>query len=1050
MNLRAISLAFFLASGMHVRAQVIPDKILFDPVSVPGNLRSALTEDIIQDPFGMLWVGSNVLYRYNGREFKKYNAIFPDTLGFSQREITKLLWDKVKNRLLISTRNYGILQYRYETDRLEKLPGKNAPIINEIAQTDDGTVWATSFTQGVFVLRNDTLVPWSVPNEVANPTGMNVNGNEIWIGCLRQVIVATRDKIKKTIPLTQYAEYINNAIRAHALHLDRQGRLWIGTERDGLIVIDSSSYGLIKKFSPNTRPFYSTITRIEEDETGLVWLLTRGDGIVLYSPEDDAYKHVIRNESETGSLSGDHCTSFCLDATGIVWIGATGALNKYDRSKIKFEHFNHQPNNPNSLSDDNIRHIYQSDDRTIFLSTSDGFINMISPDRKIEHVRVALTNKKGFISPLCLIPGPRDNFLVGTSVGLLEFDRKKRSFAFHPPLQKFTEGLSVRQIISHKGKFYLTCSGRLIVYDPSKKEVVVHTQATGVRNSSHVLVDYADRVWVGVSDGLAYLPTGGEKFSTIDLQGQKVRPDSSNFMTLSMQEIGDQLWVNSFNHGIFVFDHHANPPVLVKRITTENGLPENTVYATLPDADNNIWIAHNRGLSKLEPQTEKYTHFTVSEGLQDEEFNRMAYFRNEKGHIILGGINGINYFDPAKVTVENINTSIQLTGLRILTPSAKTEYFYLMTAPALRELSHEENSIQFDFFVPDFHEPIRYQTFYKLHPFEKNWTETDNLTSSAYANLPPGDYTFSVKATSLWGPQTERSVAFTILPPFWRTWWFRTLLVLAIAGATYGLIYRRTKSIEHARIRLETLLKIRTKEIERSREELRNLNKKKDLIFSILSHDLRSPLTTLKGFLSLLIENTDALSRDDLKKHASTIRHSVTNSLDLIDNTLYWSLSQTGNIQCNPSTVFLAPLFEKIRGLYQLTAEKKKIDLQFMHMDGLAVHADENMIYVLLRNLVSNALKFTMEGQCVQVDAMQQGALICIRVKDQGVGMSDLEVKKIFELDNPVVKKGTSSEKGTGLGLMLCKKFIELNRGQLLIESKEGEGSQFTVILPKA
>jgi signal transduction histidine kinase len=204
----------------------------------------------------------------------------------------------------------------------------------------------------------------------------------------------------------------------------------------------------------------------------------------------------------------------------------------------------------------------------------------------------------------------------------------------------------------------------------------------------------------------------------------------------------------------------------------------------------------------------------------------------------------------------------------------------------------------------------------------------------------------------------------------------------------------------------------------------------------------------LKGFLGLLIDQSDALSKEELQKYATNIRNSVTTSLDLIDNTLFWSLSQIGNIQCNPTRVALSPLFDKIRDLYQPTADKKHITVSFMSLNGLSVHADENMVYVLIRNLVSNAIKFTPEMNSISVDAIREGSHVLIKVKDHGIGMSQQEVDSIFALDNPMVKKGTSSEKGTGLGLLLCKKFVELNHGQLLIQSKPGEGSVFTVVLP--
>src|SRR5690606_4117459 len=193
-------------------------------------------------------------------------------------------------------------------------------------------------------------------------------------------------------------------------------------------------------------------------------------------------------------------------------------------------------------------------------------------------------------------------------------------------------------------------------------------------------------------------------------------------------------------------------------------------------------------------------------------------------------------------------------------------------------------------------------------------------------------------------------------------------------------------------------------EIEKSREELQILNQKKDLIFSILSHDLRSPLTTLKGFLGYLIDHAHELSHSELKRHAINIRNSVTNSLDLIDNTLFWSLSQMGNIQYTPTNFSLCHLLEKLRGLYQLTADKKRIAFHIECAKNLVIHGDENMIYVTLRNIVSNALKFTSEGKSVKITCVPNGRFAHIEVVDEGIGMSEDYVQRILTSDQPMLK----------------------------------------------
>lgn len=1033
--------------------QQLPSQIAFEHVSVPGTMASGLTDDILQDPYGMMWIAKDALYRYNGKEFRKYDVVYPDSSFFSTREITRLFWDEKADRLLIGTRNYGVVQYSYKDDRVQRIPNRDGvPIINDIAKAGD-RIWITSFSSNFFTIVNDTLVKVNPSSELRNPTRAITVGKEIWVGCLNEVVAIRGNKVRRRIQLANYNSFTPNSLRASALTFDRRGRLWIGTERDGILVLDTASEKLLKRFSPKEPPFHNPITCITEDRTGLIWVATKGEGLVLYSTDTDTFRQVTRTEFDEGSLSGENCTSIFVDATGIVWVGSSGDVNKYDRTKIKFNLYRHHPYQPNSLSDDNIRNIYQDENGIIFLATSAGYINAIDrAHNTISHYKVAVSKLKDFILPLSITGLDEHRLLVGTSEGLLLFDKTTKKFSIFPPLATETAGLSIRQIIRHNGKYYMLLRGRVIEFDPATNNKKLYGADQKIANASCIAFDPMRRLWVGTRGGLIYSDATLRSFNVINLPHDEDRPDSSFFLTLSMQPIENDLWVNSFNNGIFVLDLAQDPPRLTERITTENGLPDNTVYATVPDSQGKVWITHNRGLSQYDPHKHRFIHFTTSEGLQDEEFNRLAFFKSRSGEIMLGGINGINIFDPATIALSPINTDISMVSMKVHAPREITnqKVLSLFGDPAPIRLDHDHNSVQFEFFVPDYHDPIRYKVRYKLEPLDKQWIETDKFSSNTYTNLPAGDFTFTTKAIGVDGNERFASVSFHIAPPFWRTWWFLTLTALAMALVVYAIIHFNIVAAQREKDRLEKLLRVRTSEIEQSREELANLNRKKDLIFSILSHDLRSPLTTLKGFLGLLIDNSDAMSKEELHKYAINIRNSVTTSLDLIDNTLFWSLSQTGNIQYSPTVVAVAPVLEKIKGLYQLTAEKKQIAMNFAPVNGLAVRADENMVYVLLRNLVSNAIKFTPEKNSIHVDAFQENEHVVIKVKDSGVGMTSEEINKIFMLDNPMVKKGTSSEKGTGLGLLLCKKFIELNNGKLLIESKEGKGSSFTVVLPAA
>jgi signal transduction histidine kinase/ligand-binding sensor domain-containing protein len=1043
-------LIFFYSS---LCAQTLPDNLFFEHIAVPGTIQSALTEDVFQDPYGMLWIAKDALYRYNGRDFRKYDMILPDSGLFSTREITRITWDDSKERLLIGTRNYGIVQYDYRTDQLKKLPSRDGvPIISDI-RVNGGEVMVTSFTSGFFKLVNDTLVQLHNFSEYRNPTEMAVAGKDIWIGCVNHVIAVRNNSIRKKISLEEYKEYYPNAIRSSALMFDHRGYLWIGTERDGLITIDTSTMKLVRKFSPREAPFYNSITSIAQDKENLIWITTKGGGIVLYSPGTDTYRQVHRTDSEEGSITGENITSACVDAAGIVWIGTVGDLNKYDRNKIKFQHYYHDAKNPNSLSDDNIRNVFQDDQGVVYVATSAGYLNSI--DRKtntIRSYRPKLKDSKGLLTPLSIMSYTSNILLVGSSEGLLQFDKNAKSFSWFEPLKKITKGFPVRQIVKRGKEYLFTMRGAVYSYQSDTQQITLYNLSKKINNASAITFDNQNRLWIGTHDGVVYADQKRENFNLINLEHDKDRPDSSFFMALSLQPVGNTLWVNSFNNAIYIIDLTLDPPRWTEKISSANGLPDNTVYASIPDNDGKIWISHNSGLSSYDAQTHQFIHFTVSEGLQDEEFNRLAFFKSSSGEIMLGGINGLNVFNPASIKLPEMNLSVRMVDVTSfqVKRSGQGDPHSIIRGDDNLQLAFDNNSLQFGFFVPDYHQPARYRIRYRLEPFDASWIDTDKLTSGTYSNLAPGKYTFTVRVIGTSGEEASDTVTVVITPPYWKTWWFLGLAGLVCSFFVYSIIHSSVQSTKREKVRLEELLKVRTREIEQSREELENLNRKKDLIFSILSHDLRSPLTTLKGFLGLLIDNSDALSKEDLQKYATNIRNSVTTSLDLIDNTLFWSLSQTGNIQCVPTSVPLSPLFEKIKGLYLPTAEKKHLTLSFPAVNGLAVHADENMVYVLLRNLVSNAIKFTPEMNTIRVDATGNGEEVSVSVKDSGVGMTSEEVNKLFLFDNPMVKKGTSSEKGTGLGLMLCKKFVEANKGKLLIESQVGVGSVFTVILPIA
>ncbi len=230
--------------------------------------------------------------------------------------------------------------------------------------------------------------------------------------------------------------------------------------------------------------------------------------------------------------------------------------------------------------------------------------------------------------------------------------------------------------------------------------------------------------------------------------------------------------------------------------------------------------------------------------------------------------------------------------------------------------------------------------------------------------------------------------------------------------------------------------------------DLRELNVDKDKFFSIIAHDLRNPLNNLLGFSHLLIDNFKEYNEEKKLNFLSIIQQTAKSTSLLLDNLLEWSRLQTGRISAKPARYFLKPQVDECIQLLHSAALAKKISV-LTEMDmSVTFYADCNMISTVLRNILSNAVKFTPIGGEISVEASVNTNFVVIKISDTGVGMSDLELKNLFLLNKSLSAKGTEGEVGSGLGLILCQEFVKKNRGSIDVKSKPGVGSTFVISLP--
>ena len=375
-----------------------------------------------------------------------------------------------------------------------------------------------------------------------------------------------------------------------------------------------------------------------------------------------------------------------------------------------------------------------------------------------------------------------------------------------------------------------------------------------------------------------------------------------------------------------------------------------------------------------------------------------------------------------------------------------------------------------------------------MEGFEKEWNYTNaSRRYVTYTNLNPGEYTFKVKASNNDGVWNEKGVSLRIiiLPPWWRTLWFRLIMISTIIFIIVFIFLSRIRRLNSQKIVLERLVAFKTtelkekndtlikqaeelnksyilleeqqKHIENQSEELISqkeallemnnklyeLNASKDKFFSIIAHDLKNPFNTILGLSELLKDEIKSGNLETIDEYSGMIYSSTVQTLRLLENLLEWANSQRGKISFNPIPIKLRELFDEEFSVLNDMARGKNIELKSSFSDNITIIADKNMIKTILRNLISNAIKFTHKNGKVEVKAMIINNQVEISVSDSGIGMTKETMAKLFRIDANLSTRGTENEKGTGLGLFLCKEFVEKHGGKIWVESESGKGSIF-------
>jgi signal transduction histidine kinase len=506
------------------------------------------------------------------------------------------------------------------------------------------------------------------------------------------------------------------------------------------------------------------------------------------------------------------------------------------------------------------------------------------------------------------------------------------------------------------------------------------------------------------------------------------------------------IWVGTNTHGLFMCNEDGT---ILKTYDVTNILPNNRIHAITGDSKGDIWFSSNNGISRLNPEIQSIRNYSKEDGLQGDQFYQQSFLKTRKGEIFFGGYNGFNSFNPDSLKENDFIPPVYITDFQIFNKPVSyavpgSQFQTHISEAKEITLNWNQSVFSFSFVAINYTHPKKNQYKYIMENFEKDWNYTDaSRRYVTYTNLDPGTYTFRVAATNndgVWN-YNGTSLKIIILPPFWKTLWFRLIIISLLLMIFASFFIIRVRQLKRQKIILEKSVELKT-------SELRELNVSKDKFFSIIAHDLKNPFSSIIGISEILKEEIRSGDTATMEKYAGMLNTSAVQTYRLLENLLEWANSQRGKISFTPEQINLSQLFNEEFNALNEMATAKNIELKSFIADNMTILADKNMLKTILRNLISNAIKFTNKNGKVEVNAIVDDRNLEISVSDNGTGMTKETMAKLFRLDANLSTRGTANEKGTGLGLFLCKEFVEKHGGKISVESESGKGSIFRFTIP--
>jgi len=1121
------------------------DYIRFKRLTINDGLSLSSVYHIYQDSKGFMWFGTeDGLNKYDGQNITVYGA-HTDQHNLLADKWIELIYEDKSGIIWLGSKS-GLTRYNPRTGNFTALkhdPEDRSSLSNDtitVIESDlRNEIWVGTFQGLNHVDRFNNEVQRVIPDDeelvglTCRISGLlNDKSGRFWISTYRGLYSYDR---KSGLFFSENVEGLIDTTTSIYQMILKDDLLWLGTSK-GLVKLDLSMNNQHQLIPLEFSEEHARIKRIQPDRLGQIWLLT-GEGLYCYKGEEEGLQRFLSAGGITHSLATDPSESLLEAETGEIWCGTFGnGVYRIDPESFSYQHYSHNPADPESLSENSINCIFQDRSGALWFGTFGAGISLMNPHSNrftlFKHNPFNQNSlASSFVWTIC--EASDSSLWIGTNAhGISRYNQRNGTYTHynHNPFDPSSLAhSSIRKIYQDsKDRIWIgTDGGGLDLFNPGERSFTHFRHDPEDPGSiSHnsvraIFEDRGGRIWVGTRDGLNLLRENDNSFRRYLLGTDQDSGPPHNFIYSAIhQDNNDRLWLGTYGGGLcmlnpedgscisyfndpedpnsisdnIIFSIYEDPQERFwigtnsglnmfypasgsfRRFGVNEGLANEVIYGVLPDNNNCIWLSTNLGICRFNLETFEVKNFDMNDGLQSNEFNGGSYHKGASGKLYFGGVYGLNVIDPDALAPVTKVPEVTLTKLEVLGKEVR------IAGIDLEEQfeDHPEKILEFEgnfyssenvtymeeirldyqhrFFSVEFAALNNLQTgdlhySYIMENLDTDWNNAGTRNYVSYTNMKAGSYLLKVLAENTDGYRSDPPMQLRIIitPPIWLSWWFILLeilfsTVIAVMIYIYLLKSRTNRLLKHQNQQISQA----NEALRKSEKNLMELNATKDKFFSIISHDLKNPFSSLLSISDLMVESFEATEREDHKAGFKKINQSVKHLLDLLENLLTWSRSQRGRIKYDPVRFNLSTLVQENINLHRLLAERKGIMLLYSEKDELYAYGDRDMINSVIRNLVTNAVKFTDRDKKVKVQLKPREKEIEVSIVDEGIGISAEQLEKLFRIDEKFKSTGTAGEKGTGLGLIICREFVEKNGGEITVHSSPGKGSVFSFTVPMA